>query len=68
MANKKGVTAAAITVAVAVFQPMSIGMIEAIAVKYGIDKNTVFNIASEVLSAKKVAESDMRVFNKQQYS
>lgn len=59
-------TVTAITVTVAVFRPMSINMIAAIATEYGVDKDIAFSIASEVLAAKKVAESDMRylMYNK----
>ncbi|WP_455637163.1 hypothetical protein [Parabacteroides sp.] len=61
MANKNGLALATIAIAIAAMQPMNAELITEIAGRFGIDEDSVINIANEVMAAKDVAESDMKL-------
>lgn len=61
MANKNGLASATIAIAMAAMQPMNAELITDIAGRFGIDEDSVINIANEVMAAKDVAESDMKL-------
>lgn len=61
MANKNGLALATIAIAMAAWQPMDAELITAIAGQCGIDENSVMSIAAEVMTAKDVAEADMKL-------
>lgn len=61
MANKNGLALATIAIAMVAWQPINAEVITDIAGQYGIDENSVMNIAAEVIAAKDIAEEDMKI-------
>lgn len=61
MANKNGLALATIAIAMVAMQPMNAKLITEIAGRFGIDEDSVISIANEVMAARNVAESDMKL-------
>lgn len=59
MANKIQMAVASIVIALTATSTLSASQIRNIAHEYGIDENTVNELATELLEAQKVAENDM---------
>lgn len=60
MANKNGLALATIAIAMVAWQPINAEVITDIAGQCGIDESSVMNIAAEVMTAKDIAEEDMK--------